>query len=269
MEKDFHSFGHPFQLRLAHGESSADRVNEQLSPIFIQFLDAAWQIVTQFPYMFEFNTRYLLCIAEHVASCRFGTFLFNTEKERLEEDIENKTVSLWSYLRLNRKYFLNLTYKRSNGLPQIIDSQDDVILPPLPVLLRGVTLWSDYFLRWSPSPSFTHHAFTPRALKRLGTLGGTEQYDEHDIFDTSRCSVADLQLPEAFCKSSEAEAMVLEVMVEAEKWRVKALQEKMRSVFEVSEPSQPSFASSDVVTDATQTVTMEGPPITIGESPSS
>ena len=49
VEKDFASFGHPFQLRHAHGESRADRTDDQISPIFIQVrvesLLAVWSSV--------------------------------------------------------------------------------------------------------------------------------------------------------------------------------------------------------------------------------
>ena len=58
------------------------------------------------PSAFGFNGRYLLAIAEHVNSCRFGTFLFNCERERRRERQNSGgkpiAVSLWSYLRLNR-----------------------------------------------------------------------------------------------------------------------------------------------------------------------
>jgi myotubularin-related protein 1/2 len=45
VEKDWLSFGHPFQLRCAHGEAKGDRNDDQMSPIFLQFLDAVWQLV--------------------------------------------------------------------------------------------------------------------------------------------------------------------------------------------------------------------------------
>jgi len=63
VEKDWLSFGHPFQLRCAHGESKHERNEEQMSPIFLQFLDSVWQLVNLFPSTFEFNSRYLMLIA--------------------------------------------------------------------------------------------------------------------------------------------------------------------------------------------------------------
>ncbi len=48
-----------------------------------QFLDCAYQLVRQFPHYFEYSPRYLLLLADHVYSCRFGTFLGNSDAERV------------------------------------------------------------------------------------------------------------------------------------------------------------------------------------------
>lgn len=67
VEKDFLSFGHPFHLRCIHGESmSNSSSSEQSSPIFMQFLDAVWQLVRLYPEYFEYDCDYLLFIAEHL-----------------------------------------------------------------------------------------------------------------------------------------------------------------------------------------------------------
>lgn len=226
VEKDFVSFGHPFQLRHAHGESRGDRNDDQMAPIFLQFLDAVSQLVRLFPASFEFNGRYLLCIAEHVSSCRFGTFLLNNERERHEQELRQRTVSLWSYLRFNRRAFVSLAFRRTSALHLHADPRQDVLLPPLSVMLRGVRLWEDYFLRYSPKPSFTHEAFTKSLLLRRGTLGDV-QYDEFDL-DTSRCTRGDLRLAEAACEGSDWDAWLSGAEADIEKWRVKALQEKMQ-----------------------------------------
>jgi myotubularin-related protein 1/2 len=83
VEKEWIAFGHQFQLRCGHGQDRANRQEDQISPIFLQFLDCVWQLVKQFPHYFEFSARYLLVIADHLHSCRFGTFLFGSDLERV------------------------------------------------------------------------------------------------------------------------------------------------------------------------------------------
>lgn len=87
VEKEFISFGHPFLLRCAHGQDKANRQEDQMSPIFMQFLDCVWQVARQFPCYFEFNLRYILALADQVYAGRFGTFLFNSDKERVRTSI--------------------------------------------------------------------------------------------------------------------------------------------------------------------------------------
>lgn len=83
IEKEWLSFGHKFQQRVGHGDnhhSDADR-----SPVFLQFIDCVWQVSKQFPHALEFNEHFLITILDHLYSCRFGTFLCNTERERVQE----------------------------------------------------------------------------------------------------------------------------------------------------------------------------------------
>jgi Myotubularin-like phosphatase domain len=62
----------------------------------------------QFPSAFEFNSRYLLCLSDHLYSCRFGTLLFNCEKERREANLKERCASLWTYLEVTLLLFLIL-----------------------------------------------------------------------------------------------------------------------------------------------------------------
>lgn len=39
----------------------------------------------QFPPAFEFNENFLITILDELYACRFGTFLYNTEKQRVNE----------------------------------------------------------------------------------------------------------------------------------------------------------------------------------------
>ena len=83
VEKEWISFGHPFEMRCAHAQPRASRQEDQMAPVFLQFLDCVWQIMRQQQHFFEFNTRYLLTLADHIYSCRFGTFLFNSDHDRV------------------------------------------------------------------------------------------------------------------------------------------------------------------------------------------
>ena len=80
VEKDWVSFGHPFLMRCGH---LLNHKEDDVSPIFLQFLDCVYQLVRQFPHFFEFNTRYVLALADQIHSCRFGTFLMNCDADRV------------------------------------------------------------------------------------------------------------------------------------------------------------------------------------------
>jgi myotubularin-related protein 1/2 len=173
LEKDFCAFGHPFHLRCGHGEARKESTSQagqsaantlassftgaakqaaaqqsdegQISPIFLQFVDAAYQIVQQYPECFEFNTEYLLQLSEHIYSCRFGTFLCDTERERERvAGIRQRTDSVWDYLDGEWATKTTNTY---------YDPQPGVLLMPLPSLLRNVTLWMERHCRYAPKPT--------------------------------------------------------------------------------------------------------------------
>jgi hypothetical protein len=113
IEKEWCSYGHKFRDRTGHGASS--NANET-SPVFLQWMDCVWQVLVQSPSAFEFNERYLILILDHLYSCRFGTFLYNCERERVEQESLHPTQSLWSYLStLDRAVVLNPFYQPQNA----------------------------------------------------------------------------------------------------------------------------------------------------------
>jgi len=139
IEKEWISFGHKFAHRIGHGE---DKLNDaDRSPVFLQFIDCVWQVTQQFPNAFEFNDYFLTVILDHLYSCLFGTFLYNTEKERRDRGVKQKTQSLWSFVNSNRARFLNPMYCKP------LDQK--VVLFPL-ASIRCIKFWRGYYLRWNP-----------------------------------------------------------------------------------------------------------------------
>ena len=167
VEKEFMALGHPFHNRCRHGEgrggsstsssmgdstvgatSSGDE--NQLSPIFLQFLDATWQIVHQYPRRFEFTDVYILLLSDHVYSCRFGTLLCDTEREReVVAGIRQRTHCLWEYLD-SRLDVINPSYVEHKFETRADEEENGALLMPLPSLLRNVTLWSDRHCMYGP-----------------------------------------------------------------------------------------------------------------------
>ncbi|KAF3836713.1 hypothetical protein F7725_004177 [Dissostichus mawsoni] len=135
VEKEWISFGHKFAARVGHGDEN--HANSERSPLFVQFIDCVWQMTRQFPAAFEFNELFLITVLDHLYSCLFGTFLYNSEQERAAKEVQTQTVSLWSYIN------------------------------------RHLELWTAYYARWNPRmrPQVPVH----QTLKELLLLRGELQ----------------------------------------------------------------------------------------------
>ena len=163
IEKEWCAFGHPFQLRCAHGEDKSRRNDEQMSPIFVQFLECCYHFCSQYPLLFEFTPRYLLTIANHVHSCRFSTFLLSCDHDREMLQTDRKCTSIWKYLAANYSALRNPFFREENtgGLadpkqppppdrcPHLLSN--GTLLPPLSCVLNKVHIWTDFWERWSGS----------------------------------------------------------------------------------------------------------------------
>lgn len=126
--------------RSSVSEKEVTKVKET-SPVFHQFLDATYQLLYQHPTRFEFNERFLRRLLYHLYSCQFGTFLFNSEKERVEVNARERTRSVWDYFLARRDQFVNPKYD-----PQIDDNKrgkERLIFPRL----DEVRWWSEVFGR--------------------------------------------------------------------------------------------------------------------------
>ncbi|KIV80362.1 hypothetical protein PV11_07864 [Exophiala sideris] len=83
---------------------------KETAPIFHQFLDATYQLLHQHPTRFEFTERFLRRLLYHLYSCQYGTFLLDSEKERKEARLSDRTRSVWDYFQSRKKEFLNPKY---------------------------------------------------------------------------------------------------------------------------------------------------------------
>ncbi|XP_051506827.1 myotubularin-related protein 1-like isoform X2 [Myxocyprinus asiaticus] len=137
LEKEWISFGHKFAARVGYGDEN--HANSERSPLFVQFIDCVWQIMRQFPSAFEFNELFLITTLDHLYSCLFGTFLYNSEQERVEKALNSKTVSLWSYVNSQPEDFTN---------PFYVEYENHVLYPL--ASLRHLELWVGYYVRWNP-----------------------------------------------------------------------------------------------------------------------
>ncbi|XP_078434273.1 phosphatidylinositol-3-phosphatase myotubularin-1-like isoform X2 [Wolffia australiana] len=186
VEKDWLAFGHPFSersalpnsprnngttemkrqsssataatspIRVSSGSSpslsssSHSPSSSNASPIFLQWVDCIAQLIRMYPYAFEFSSRFLVDLLDCVLSCRFGNFLCNSEKERLEFGVFEACGCMWMYLDglrasgdgFHEHYNPFYDPSRHNG----------PLLPPAAAL--APTLWPQFHLRWScPSES--------------------------------------------------------------------------------------------------------------------
>jgi len=137
IEREWVQAGHPFRLRCTRSAFGRS-LHGQESPLFTLFLDCTWQLLQQFACSFEFNDALLIELFQHAYSSKFGTFIFNNEKEKMKYNGVKKTVSLWSYF--NRpeilRTFLNPFYE-----PNL-----NVLWPS--VAAQSIILWRSLYLRF-------------------------------------------------------------------------------------------------------------------------
>ena len=108
------SFGHKFRDRIGIYSSNNSAQNER-SPIFIQFLDAVYQMMYQKPTSFEFDEELLLFLSECAYDGVYGTFLSNCEKERVEQGYATDTITCWEYINQHKIQFINPLYQVYNN----------------------------------------------------------------------------------------------------------------------------------------------------------
>ena len=183
IEKDWISFGHQFRYRNGLYSQFDSKVSDnQFSPIFVQWLDCIYQIMEQNYTKFEFNFNLLTFLAEEVYAGKYGTFLFNNEKEREIYDAENRTLSIWNYVKENEDTFINYIY----------DPEDN---GQLVINYKRVKLWSDYFYRFEKGGNGYLKEFERKNKKDKMII---EQFCQ---FIASKCKKEDINKIDYDCKT--------------------------------------------------------------------
>ncbi|CAI4045289.1 hypothetical protein SUVZ_10G2930 [Saccharomyces uvarum] len=137
-----------------------------VSPVFQQFLDCVYQLLTQNPDLFEFNERFLRRLVYHLYSCQYGTFLSNNEKEKFQQDLPNKTKSVWDYFRSRRKQFMNPNFvQRDNSVRDDKEvAEDDKVEWISPDLKKIQWWWQLYGKKDSEMNDELRHKRGPSSL---------------------------------------------------------------------------------------------------------
>ncbi|KAG7092604.1 hypothetical protein E1B28_008947 [Marasmius oreades] len=183
IEKDWLSFGHKFLDRSGHlssekffvsppetnsGNTGAEAAQgflasmqnrfasqshiKETSPIFHQFLEAVRQIQRQAPERFEFNERFLRQLYYHLYSCQFGTFLFNTEKERRTGEGGNpppieRTISVWDFLNSPEEMAQNMNPSYNPSLDDPTSRSPDADMGVLFPNPKDIRFWYELYGR--------------------------------------------------------------------------------------------------------------------------
>ncbi|KAG6005474.1 hypothetical protein E4U54_000337 [Claviceps lovelessii] len=114
---------------------------KMVSPVFHQFLDCAYQLVRQNPTRFEYNERFLRRLLYHLYSCQYGTFLYNSEKQRKDAKVSDRTSSVWDYFLCRRQEFTNPDFDPT--IDDRVRGKERILLPNL----KDIRWWYQVFGR--------------------------------------------------------------------------------------------------------------------------
>ena len=138
---------------------------------------------------FQFNFDLILFLAEETFSGKYGTFLFNNDREREIYDEENKTVSIWNYIKENENKFINKLYNPDDERGLIIN-------------YKKIKLWRDYFYRFEKG---NNEYYFDEYNKKLQTYEIKSQNDKNIIeklsnFIANKCDKEDIETLDSDCK---------------------------------------------------------------------
>ena len=113
-----------------------------VSPVFHQFLDCTHQLLIQHPSRFEFTDRFLRRLFYQLYACQYGTFLWNSEKDRKKARAEERTKSAWDYFLADKSKWVNPEYD-GGEVDDTVRGKERLIFPQL----DKVRWWAELFNR--------------------------------------------------------------------------------------------------------------------------
>lgn len=115
---------------------------DDVSPVFHQFLDCVHQLLIQHPTRFEFTDRFLRRLFYHLYACQYGTFLWDSEKERVKAKAAERTKSVWDYFLADRSKWINPEYD-DGEVDDFVRGKERLIFPQL----DKIRWWAELFNR--------------------------------------------------------------------------------------------------------------------------
>lgn len=157
IEREWLQGGFPFTTRHQNScYSSAPARLKSSASSFVLFLDCIYQLHHQFPSSFEFCVDFLKTLFENSFCSQFGTFLCDSELERVKNGVFENTTSLWSYM--------NLPDILKSILNPIYEPNQRVLWPSVaPVSIK---IWTDLYFR----PEFETPSNTTSLRYQMHTL---------------------------------------------------------------------------------------------------
>ncbi|OLN81808.1 Phosphoinositide 3-phosphatase [Colletotrichum chlorophyti] len=153
-------------------------VPKMISPVFLQFLDCVYQLLRQNPTKFEFNERFLRRLFYHLHSCQYGTFLYNSEKQRHDARVAERTSSVWDYFLSRKPEFINKDYDPT--INEYVKGQGSVIIPDL----KDIRWWHQLFNRTDEEMNSQLNAVAAAAENRAAALANFQPSTEESYADS-------------------------------------------------------------------------------------
>ncbi|XP_015603918.1 myotubularin-related protein 9 [Cephus cinctus] len=159
VEREWLQAGHPFFTRTRHGPYHSHSQSSSHSPTFLLFLDCLHQLHQQFQMSFEYTTDLLIALFKHAYCSNYGTFLGDSEAERIRLRLSERTGSLWSYINQPDvlEKWLNPLYEPNPG----------VIWPS--VASVSIQLWRELYLAHTSAAPWTGMLSSIREIKQNHT----------------------------------------------------------------------------------------------------